>query len=454
MSDQEKIAFKFISEIEAAGHQAYIVGGTVRDRLLGLPMKDVDVVSSMPMAELRKRFKAVDVGKSKDFGICVVLYKGCAFETANFRGETCFGSDGRPTGMEASVSFAEDASRRDFTVNAMGLDSRGEILDPFGGAADLEAKLLRCVGNPLDRFAEDPLRVLRAVRLAARFNFEIEKETGQAMGRWAAKAAGCAPERISGEIAKMASLPGALFARAVELMDQVGLLEVALPEITALKGLPHDKKFHPEGDVYEHTLAAVSASREEDALLNLSVFFHDVGKAAAFDLSQGKPRYAAHERLGVEIISNLCDRLRFPNAWKSAFSFVSLNHMKVARLDVMRPSKVFALVQDERWPLLKKAAYCDQAARGELFDEACFGESISRAEQTAKDWTQKLSGRKVAISGDRVMELTGLQPGPEVGETIRSVTAWAIDNGIENASLIESRVREIAESLRRGNKRQ
>lgn len=446
MLNQEKAALNFLSEIEAAGRRAYIVGGAVRDRLLGFPMKDIDIVSDMPMAELRKRFKAFDVGKSKDFGICVVLFGGYSFETAAFRGATRFDENGRPAGMGASATFAEDAGRRDFTINAMGMDARGKILDPFGGADDIERKLIRCVQNPMDRFNEDAIRLLRATRLAARLKFKIEDETKRAMRQCAGALANAAPERIAAEIIKMASTPGKSFAAAVELMDQTDLLAFVLPEIHALKGLPHDGRVHPEGGVFEHTMAAVSANREPDPLLNLAILLHDVGKAVSLDLSQGRPRYIGHERLGVEITANMSERLRFSNDWKNALCFTAQNHMKVSRLDKMTQSKVFNLISDNRWTLLKKVASCDQAARGKLFDRNAFDEIILQAEKEAFSWKEKLYGRKVVIGGKRVMALTGLAPGPKVGEIIKKVTAWAMDNNIDDESLIERQVIEIAEN--------
>ncbi|MBI5442332.1 MAG: CCA tRNA nucleotidyltransferase [Deltaproteobacteria bacterium] len=438
-------ALDILRAIESAGYTALIVGGAVRDRVMGRPAGDLDLATNMPISELATLFRVHDIGKSKDFGIVAVPHGGYGFEVAQFRGQTRFGDDGRPCGMDEGATFAEDAARRDFTMNAMALDARGAVQDPFGGREDIARKLVRAVGDPAERMAEDPLRALRAVRLAARFGFSIDVATRAAAAGVAPRVSALAPERLAEELLKMAALPGPSFARAVRCMDELGLLGHVLPEVQALKGLPHDPKWHPEGDVYAHTLAALEANSAPDPEVNLAVLLHDVGKAATHQERDGIPTYHGHDRAGVEIIEKLGTRLKLSGDLVRKLSFASAEHMKAAALEEMRPSKVVRLVADPNWTLLKNVTRCDQAARGDPVSVAELDRLLSRAEATAARWVETEGAKaRPVITGARVMELTGLSPGPKVGDLLRRVSEWAIDNGVGDPREIESHVLKLA----------
>jgi tRNA nucleotidyltransferase/poly(A) polymerase len=421
--------------IEAEGHAAFIVGGAVRDLTFGGRGQDVDIATSMPLEELGRFCRTVDIGRSKSFGLVTVLWGGHSFEVARFRGATHHDAVGQPTGMDPAATFKEDASRRDFTLNAMALDSHGNLLDPFGGQNDIAARLIRCVGDPRERMAEDPLRALRAVRFAARFGFEIEAGTAHAVREIAPRVVQAAAERVARELTKMASQPGPVFAHALQLLSDLDLLPIVLPEIQALHGLEHDADDHPEGDVWEHTLAALRANPQPDQAVNLAVLFHDVGKAVTHELRNGEHTYHGHDRAGTEIIRTLSERLKLGHDLTGGLAFAAENHMKALRLREMRPAKVVRLVADEHWPLLKQVARCDQAARG----DAAAGRDLDRlflgAEARAAD-----QPKGPVISGKRVMELTGLPPGPRIGEIVREVTDWVVDQGVDRVEVIEDRV--------------
>lgn len=440
---EEEAARDVLRIIEARGHTALIVGGAVRDHVLGLPMHDVDLATDMPPERLCAVFRAHDVGKSKDFGVFVVLHAGWSFEVARFRGETRFDDQGRRAGLGSSATFAEDARRRDFTVNALGLDLRGTLHDPWGGLEDLRRRLLRGVENPGARFDEDPVRLLRAVRFAARFGFALDPATEEALRARVASLEAAAPERLGDELVKMAAGPGALFADAVRWLDRVGLLEHLLPEVSALKGLAQDACWHPEGDVFEHTLAACRASRVQDPLVHLAVLLHDVGKALAYVKREGKHTYWGHEDLGVAGAAAVADRLRFSATWRDALCFVVSHHMLVPRLATLKPSKVFRLVNHPHWSVLKEAAFCDQAGRGDSTRGDALLALTAHAEQTARTWQHKgarPTAHNTVVSGHRLMELTGLPPGPAVGRLLREVTDWAIDNSVTEPDEIETQL--------------
>jgi putative nucleotidyltransferase with HDIG domain len=450
---EEEAARQVLRKIEERGHTALIVGGAVRDHLLGSPMHDIDIVTDLPVDELRTLFRAHDVGKSRAFAISVVLWGGWSFDVAHFRGATRFTEDGRSAGLDPSPSFAEDARHRDFTVNAMGLDLRGALRDPWGGREDLRRRLLRGVENPALRFEEDPLRLLRAVRFLVRFDFELEPETEAALRQRADQVRLVAPERIGDELARMASEPGSQFAAAVRAMDRLELLRHVLPEVAALRGMSHDALHHPEGDVFEHTLAACEASRSSDPLVHLAVLLHDIGKPLTHAVRRGRHTYFGHAEKGAELATEVADRLRYSRRWREALRFSVLNHLKVPKLASMRPSKIYRLVVHEDWPLLKEVSYCDQAARGRSFDPQRFEEETQRAEDSARSWRDALAGRshgKPMISGRRVLELTGLPPGPEIGRLLREVTDWAMDHGATDPAVIEAELLRLVRTERRG----
>jgi poly(A) polymerase len=230
----------------------------------------------------------------------------------------------------------QDVLRRDFTINSLLLDPvNGEILDFTGGRADLDAKLIRAIGDPETRFREDHLRLLRAVRFAARLGFEIEAETFAAIRHLAPMIHGVAAERVRDEVARILTEGGA--RRGFELLDATGLLQEILPEIAALKGVAQPPEFHPEGDVWTHTLIMLEGLREPSLTLALGVLLHDVGKPATFRMAE-RIRFDGHVEKGIEIAHSLLTRLRFPNQTIEGAEALITNHMKFMETPRMRES--------------------------------------------------------------------------------------------------------------------
>jgi poly(A) polymerase len=230
----------------------------------------------------------------------------------------------------------QDVLRRDFTINALLLDPfSGEVLDYAGGRADLEAMRIRAIGDPERRFEEDHLRLLRAVRFAARLGFEIEPETFAAVRRLAPLIRGVAAERVRDEIARILTEGGA--RRGFELLDQSGLLQEILPEIAAMKGVAQPPEYHPEGDVWTHTLIMLAGLREPSLTLALGVLLHDVGKPATFRIAE-RIRFDGHVEKGIEIAHSLLNRLRFPKHVIEGVEPLIANHMKFMEVPRMRES--------------------------------------------------------------------------------------------------------------------
>ena len=241
-----KKAVEVLKILEEHG-KAYIVGGAVRDIVLGKDFDDVDIATNVPMDKIEELFPTHDIGANKDFGVVVIEYKGENIEVAQFRSDGTYTDGRRPDKIEIVPDFKDDASRRDFTINSLGLDSDGNIIDYFDGMKDIKNKVLRTVGNPSDRFGEDYLRMLRAIRFSTRLGFKLDPETKKAIKNGSANINDIAGERIQKEIVKMAKQEGTKFADAIVELDETGLLDEILPEIVKLKEFKHNLKFHPEG---------------------------------------------------------------------------------------------------------------------------------------------------------------------------------------------------------------
>jgi len=438
------VAFEILREIKAHGRLAVVVGGTVRDLLLGRPLTDVDLATDMPLAELSSLFKTYAVGRSEEFETVVITRGGHAFEISRFR------RGGQPPGQPVAAQpgegfdpLLEDTAHRDFTVNALLLGLDGAIIDLQGGLADLRNRVVRCVGAPEGRFAEDPARIVRAVRFAACLGFTIEPETAAAIAREAPRVNGVAGERIGKEIVKMASQPGAALAKAIVLMDEFGLLAALLPEVGRLRGLPRPVECRPERDAWEHTLAALRSSTSADPAVNLAVLLHDVGTHPGHREVAGRHHARGHESAGGRIVDTAARRLHLPQRLRAAVGFAVEQQLQAGGFADLRRSKRLALLASAHWPVLRSLALCDSAARGDAAAVARLEAAFCEGEADVAATCRRRNGAPV-IAGARVMQLTGLAPGPPVGEIRRRVSEWAEDNRVEDRERIEAEVVRVA----------
>lgn len=358
-------AVEICRRLHEAGHRTLLAGGCVRDLLLGKTPSDYDIVTSARPEETQALFKKTrPVGIQ--FGVVLVIVNGMPYEVSTFRKDGDYLDGRRPE----SVSFSneeEDAFRRDFTVNAMFYDPlTREVLDYVGGRADLQAGILRAVGDPVARFQEDRLRLLRAVRFAARLNYALEEETFRAMEQEKEGITLVKVERIRDELTRMFTEGNA--DRALELLDQSGLLEIVLPEVSLLKGVEQPPEFHPEGDVFVHTRLALShLPPQASASLALGVLFHDLGKPQTGRFHQGRIRFHSHAVIGADIAWEICERLRMPNKIRDRIVWLVENHMKIHIFPEMRVHKKKQLMREEGFQELLTLARCDTlASHGDL----------------------------------------------------------------------------------------
>jgi poly(A) polymerase len=424
-------AISILQTIRQQGFQAYLVGGCVRDLLLKREPADYDIATNATPAQVMEIFPDT-YAVGAQFGVVLVLLpeeqratedeqilqKTHAVEVATFRSDLGYSDGRRPDEVRFSQDPHEDVARRDFTINGMLLDPlggemTGAVLDFVGGRKDLEAGIIRTIGDAGQRFAEDKLRMLRAVRFAARFEYEIEAETLAAIQRLAREIQVVSRERVRDELTKMLTEGHA--RRAFLLLDESGLLKEVLPEISAMKGIEQPPEFHPEGDVFVHTLLLLdNLPRPCSPTLAWGALLHDVGKPATFRVAPDRIRFDGHVDVGVKIAEEICDRLRFSS--KDAEQVLALvdNHMRFGHVTRMKESTLKKFLRlpgfDEHLALHRADSL---ASHGNLSTYALLREKLAEIPPE--------NMRPAAlVSGDDLIA-AGYPPGPEFREILEAV---------------------------------
>ena len=330
-------ATEVVKRLQEHGYQALFAGGCVRDMLLGRQYSDIDVATNANPDVVEMLFeKTLAVGKS--FGVIVVVMDGYEIEVATFRQDGSYGDGRRPDSVTFS-SMEEDAKRRDLTINGMFYDPiTDKIMDFVGGQEDLKNGIIRLIGNPESRIAEDKLRMMRVVRFAARFKFSVVPETLAAVTNHAAEIVQVSSERIADELVKI--LRTGNYQTAMDLLFETGLIDHILPEVRLMKGCEQPVDYHPEGDVLVHTVKALS-NLPEDASdeLRMGVLLHDVGKPPA-QTFEDRIRFNRHELKGRDIAERILKRLKFSNEFTEHVVRLVENHMKFMHVKDMRISRL------------------------------------------------------------------------------------------------------------------
>jgi tRNA nucleotidyltransferase/poly(A) polymerase len=343
-------AIRIATELRARGFQAWLVGGCVRDLVLGREPEDYDIATDARPEQLLEIFPTAQLVGAQ-FG--VVLVDGV--EVATFRSDHSYQDGRHPSEVRFETEAAQDVLRRDFTINALllnppfldSLDSLdSKVVDHVGGLADLHKGIIRAIGDPEQRFAEDHLRMLRAIRFAARFGFEIEAGTMRAIQKLHDRITRVSPERIRDELGKILTEGAA--RRGFELLDASGMLAVILPEVAAMKGVQQPPEFHPEGDVWIHTLLMLEGLRSPTVTLAWGVLLHDVGKPGTFRIAD-RIRFDGHVELGEQMGRAILNRLRFSNADVEQIIALIANHMRFKHVKEMRDSKLKRMLRMDRF---------------------------------------------------------------------------------------------------------
>src|SRR6266851_9154748 len=359
-SEKENKALDICRRLREAGFVAYLNGGCVRDLLLGVEPKDYDIATNARPEVVQQLFEhTIPVGAK--FGVIVVVIDGDTFEVATFRADAPYVDGRRPSAVHFGT-IEEDARRRDFTIGGMYLDPvDGRIIDLVGGQRDLLAGVIRAIGDPAARFAEDRLRMLRAIRFATRLNFDIEPMTFAAIRSAAKTINDISAERIGEEIVGIVT-SGAL-GRGMDLMMDSGLMEATIPEVVPMVGCEQPENFHPEGDVYKHTrLAASMLEAGCSETLGFGVLFHDIAKPRTRALSDGKMTFYGHTETGAEMASEILGRLRRSRFVQERVAYLVRYHLRMCMAPRMRPATLKRMLAEEGFDELLELSRLDALA--------------------------------------------------------------------------------------------
>ena len=418
-SPMEKTAREIAARLRENDYIAYFAGGCVRDMVRGLTPKDYDIATDARPEAVQKLFpRTYAVGAH--FGVIIVLENGFQFEVATFRSDEGY-IDGRHPSAVRFSSPEEDAKRRDFTINGMFYDPVAEeVIDFVGGRADIAAKLVRAIGDPAERLAEDRLRMLRAVRFATVLDYKIDNGTWKALVANAPSINQISAERIREELVRVLTSPNRV--RGWDLLDSSGLMRVILPEIDAMKGCLQPEQFHPEGDVFQHTRLMLQFLPEKVSVpLVFSVVLHDVAKPRTATVDEtGRIRFSGHDRLGAEMTEEIMRRLRFSGAEIEATVEMVRQHMVFKDVPKMRVAKLKRFMARPTFEDELELHRVDCEGSHRMLDNYEF--LLRKREEFANEPVIPLP----LVRGDDLIAL-GLKPGPKFGEILEAAETQQLE---------------------------
>ena len=407
----KEIALSIVRRLRAAGYESYLAGGCVRDMLLNKEPQDYDITTSAKPGEIAKIFPdTIPVGAQ--FGVILVVVDGTPFEVASFRHDGPY-LDGRHPSHVRYGSLREDVLRRDFTINGMIYDPVDDaVIDLVNGRQDLQAGIIRAIGEPRARFEEDRLRMIRAVRFAASLDFNVEGKTLAAIGELAATVTLVSWERIGDEITRILTEGGA--RRGFELLDETGLLEAALPEIAAMKGVEQSPDYHPEGDVFAHTLLLLGQLKAPTETLAYGCLLHDVAKPVCMRREGERITFYGHMERGAEMAEAILQRLkRSRDTWERV-SYLVRSHLRHTQAPNMRLSTLKRFLGEDAIDELLELTRIDAlAANGDLTHYNFCKAKLGELEEEDIHPEPLVRGRDLIA--------LGLTPGPVFGQILAQV---------------------------------
>jgi poly(A) polymerase len=395
---------RVLTSLEEAGFEAYIVGGYVRDSLLNRPSHDVDLATAATPDQIRAIFPDSEI-VGAHFGVTLIREGAESIEVATFRLDGAYSDSRRPDSVAFTTDFGEDVKRRDFTIGALAMTSSGEVRDLVGGLKDLAARRIVAIGDPDVRFREDPVRMLRAVRIACQLGFIIEDRTMFAILRNAQLLKGVSIERVQKELNSI--LTSGAAAHGIELLLQSGLLVLFLPEVRAMIGVAQNPKHHPEGDVYIHTLKLLSPLEAGCSLtLALAALLHDIGKPATAGVKDGQPTFYGHEEVGAEMVGKILSRLSYSSDVIDIVRSHVAQHMRFMGAKDMRQAKLYRFVRQDNFGELLALHRLDCGAGVGKAENAEFVEKVLGEVPLEAIHPERL------LSGKDLIDF-GLKPGPQ-----------------------------------------
>lgn len=431
--EAEQLAREIVRQLRAAGYEAWLVGGCVRDLLRGEQPKDWDVATAARPEQVTELFPDSDL-VGAHFGVLLVRQAGAVVEVATFRSEYDYRDGRHPERVRFENNPQADAARRDFTINAMMMDPfTGEVLDYFGGQQDLARRLVRTVGEARQRFGEDHLRLLRAVRFAARLGFDIEPATLAAIKELAPLITKVSAERVRDELVRILTEGGA--RRGFELLDETGLLNELLPEVAAMKGVEQPPEFHPEGDVWTHTLIMLERMGKAPITLALGVLLHDVGKPPTFRRAADRIRFDGHAERGAQLAGQIMTRLRFPHQQIERVQALVAQHMRFRDVMTMKESTLKRFLRMEGFDEHLELHRVDSlSSHGNLAN-------WEYARRKREELPAELLRPARLVTGHDLAAL-GLKPGPRFREILEAVETLQLEGKLRTAEEALEFVRE------------
>ena len=430
------IALAIAARLQEAGHQALFAGGCVRDRLLGKEPKDHDIATSALPEQVLKLFPGGNqVGAH--FGVILIRQDGVTVEVATFRTDGSYGDGRRPDHVIFSTP-EEDARRRDFTINGLfEVPETGGIIDHVGGLADLRAGILRAIGDPQERFREDSLRLLRAVRFHCALGFPLEPASAAALADCAPLLARIAPERIRDEFSRI--LTGPRRGRGLDLLMESGLMRHIIPEALPLVGCEQPPEWHPEGDVYTHTRIMLDMLEPEAPLdLCLAVLLHDIGKPPTFQIEEntGRIRFSGHDAVGAGMAETILRRLRYPNDTIHAVTSMVARHMQFMNVRQMRVATLKRFLSTPEFEMEMELHRVDCGSSNGLTD------NYEYVREKQREFAAEPLIPPPLVTGRDLIRL-GLTPGPRFGVLLETLQNEQLENRLSDRPAALARLEEL-----------
>lgn len=420
-----KLAQKITKVIENENGEAFLVGGCVRDKLLGLKPKDYDICTNLNPKEVKQLFPT-SIGIGEHFGVMLVKEYKEAVEVATYRNDGSYSDGRRPTEVTYATTIEEDAKRRDFTINGIYQHAiTGSLHDPYGGVKDIKSKTIRTIGKADDRFQEDALRLMRAIRFATTKNFTIEKTTFEAIQKHAPLINKISKERINTELTKI--LKSEHRIKGVALLEKSGLLKEIIPELLELKGVEQSLPEHPEGDVWTHTMLLVKQAPKNASIeLVLTCLLHDIAKPETQTIREydNRIQFLKHEDIGAEKAELILKRLKYNNTIVKAVCSATKRHMKYFGALNMKKSTIKKMVNNENFPLELELHRLDILSSN--LDLSTYNHILEKQ----KEYENEPVPKQYLIKGKHLIQL-GLKPGPEFKEIINKTQNAELDGKIK-----------------------
>jgi poly(A) polymerase len=434
----KETAIGIVKRLRERGFSALFAGGCVRDMLMGSAPEDYDIATDARPDDIINIFeRTVPVGIH--YGVVLVIENGLEFEVATFRSDGTY-TDGRHPDTVTFCDARGDALRRDFTINGMFYDPIDDKhFDYVRGKEDMQARLIRAIGDPSERFNEDRLRMIRAVRFACRFDYNIEDQTAEAIKELYEKILTVSMERIRDELRKILTGPNP--HTGIKMMDDLNLLNEILPEVTAMKGVRQPENYHPEGDVFTHTLLTLSelAASQKSAdswELAMAVLLHDIGKPVTFEVAD-RIRFNNHDNIGADMSEKICERLRMSNAEKERITWLVKMHLYLRHAQQMRISKLKRLFAHEGYPELAELYKVDSLASTGDLEDYNFCQNMFEELQEEEIKPEPL------ITGNDLIAL-GLKPGPIFSKILDTIKDDQLEQKITTKEEALKKAKELA----------